>query len=162
MLDSILCYCGFCVFVGFCCFFVFLCFLCLLVFCVFCFLYFFMFFFCVLCFCKVSMLSSTLSDLPTTTTTISTTHPCPNPEDQCLDGQTCCQISETDYGCCPFAQAVCCKDMAHCCPQNTLCDLKSDSCRPNFFSVKPPQLQAANVTLSVPAADLLFKLSNIN
>ena len=106
-------------------------------------------FFCVLCFCKVSMLSSTLSDLPTTTT-ISTTHPCPNPEDQCLDGQTCCQISETDYGCCPFAQAVCCKDMAHCCPHNTLCDLKHDTCRP----------KAENVT--APATDLLFKLSTIN
>ena len=36
------------------------------------------------------------------------THSCPNPEDQCLDGQTCCQISETDYGCCPFVEAVCC------------------------------------------------------
>ena len=119
----------------------------------------------VLCFCKVSKLSSSLSvyvEAETYRIGVSATHLCPNPEDQCLDGQTCCQISETDYGCCPFAQAVCCKDMAHCCPQNTLCDLKSDSCRPNFFSVKPPhELQAANVTFSVPAADLLFKLSNI-
>ena len=41
------------------------------------------------------------------------THSCPNPEDQCLDGQTCCQISETDYGCCPFAEAVCCKGSIH-------------------------------------------------
>ena len=41
------------------------------------------------------------------------THSCPNPEDQCLDGQTCCQISETDYGCCPFAEAVCCPGSIH-------------------------------------------------
>lgn len=55
---------------------------------------------------------------------------CPNPEDQCLDKQTCCQISETDYGCCPFPSAVCCSDRLHCCPEHTLCDLKSDACRP--------------------------------
>ena len=41
------------------------------------------------------------------------THSCPNPEDQCLDGQTCCQISEKDFGCCPFAEAVCCKGFIH-------------------------------------------------
>ena len=41
------------------------------------------------------------------------THSCPNPEDQCLDGQTCCQISEKDFGCCPFAEAVCCKGSIH-------------------------------------------------
>lgn len=125
---------------------------------------------------KVSMLSSTLSSSGgssggdvTAVAAVSVqaveagyggTHSCPNPEDQCLDGQTCCQISETDYGCCPFAEAVCCTDMAHCCPHNTLCDLKSDSCVPK---------QANNVTTDTTTAitpledDLfLFELSIVN
>ena len=107
----------------------------------------------VLCFCKVSKLSSSLSvyvEAETYRIGVSATHLCPNPEDQCLDGQTCCQISETDYGCCPFAQAVCCKDMAHCCPHNTLCDLKLDTCRPKITNVTQPE------------TDLFYKLSTIN
>ncbi len=70
------------------------------------------------------LLSSSVSSIG------SKTKLCPNPEDQCLDGQTCCQISKTDYGCCPFTNAVCCTDMLHCCPHNTLCDLKFNACRP--------------------------------
>ena len=35
-------------------------------------------------------------------------------------GQKWCQISETDYSCCPFTKAVCYKDMIHWCPWNTL------------------------------------------
>ena len=56
---------------------------------------------------------------------------CPNPEDQCLEGQTCCKISPDDYGCCPFKKAVCCKDMLHCCPENMVCNLELDVCEKN-------------------------------
>lgn len=59
-------------------------------------------------------------------------HFCPNLVDQCLDGQTCCLISETDYGCCPFSKAVCCSDLRHCCPEDTVCDMPSDACRPHL------------------------------
>ncbi|XP_051987482.1 uncharacterized protein LOC127647338 [Xyrauchen texanus] len=39
----------------------------------------------------------------------------------CLDGETCCPSSETSWGCCPSAKAVCCKDMKHCCPAGYQC-----------------------------------------
>jgi len=121
---------------------------------------------------KVSMLSSTLSGGGGGMTTADSveaveaeeagyggTHSCPNPEDQCLDGQTCCQISEKDFGCCPFAEAVCCKDMAHCCPHNTSCDLESDTCVP-----KPANNVTTDTTTITPLEEdlFLFELSIIN
>ncbi|KAM9784464.1 granulin a [Syngnathus typhle] len=39
----------------------------------------------------------------------------------CDDGQTCCKISPTEWGCCPFANAVCCSDMKHCCRAGYRC-----------------------------------------
>ena len=79
--------------------------------------------------------------------------PCPNPEDQCLKGQTCCKIGkviskhsnnftnllvfrqntiqfsdDSDYGCCPLKNAVCCPDLLHCCPEGTRCDPEQITC----------------------------------
>ena len=76
-----------------------------------------------------SSINSLASVTSTASTVNSQTQLCPNPEDQCLDGQTCCQISAIDYGCCPFSEAVCCQDMLHCCPHGTYCDMKTDACR---------------------------------
>ncbi|XP_058268606.1 granulin a [Hemibagrus wyckioides] len=45
----------------------------------------------------------------------------------CKDTETCCKISETTWGCCPYTQAVCCSDMQHCCPAGYTCD-ESGSC----------------------------------
>ncbi|XP_061557473.1 granulin a [Phycodurus eques] len=42
-------------------------------------------------------------------------------ESLCKDGQTCCKISPTDWGCCPLANAVCCLDMKHCCMVDYTC-----------------------------------------
>uniref|UniRef100_H3C3H5 Granulins domain-containing protein n=1 Tax=Tetraodon nigroviridis TaxID=99883 RepID=H3C3H5_TETNG len=39
----------------------------------------------------------------------------------CEDGQTCCRMSPSTWGCCPFPQAVCCNDMKHCCPTGYTC-----------------------------------------
>ncbi|XP_051572907.1 granulin a isoform X11 [Myxocyprinus asiaticus] len=39
----------------------------------------------------------------------------------CLDGETCCPTSETSWGCCPSAKAVCCDDKKHCCPAGYKC-----------------------------------------
>ncbi|XP_066538685.1 granulin b [Hoplias malabaricus] len=46
----------------------------------------------------------------------------------CSDTQTCCKTSDTDWACCPFKQAVCCKDMKHCCPKGYVCDSKTEGC----------------------------------
>lgn len=47
----------------------------------------------------------------------------------CEDGETCCEITESVYGCCPLPHAVCCKDGKHCCPSGTTCDLKQSKCK---------------------------------
>ncbi len=46
---------------------------------------------------------------------------CPGGRYQCPDLNTCCQISEQEWGCCPLVNAVCCEDKIHCCPSNTKC-----------------------------------------
>lgn len=39
----------------------------------------------------------------------------------CEDGQTCCRMSASTWGCCPLPNAVCCSDMQHCCPAGHTC-----------------------------------------
>lgn len=41
---------------------------------------------------------------------------CPDPAVKCAPSQTCCQLADGSFGCCPFKDAVCCKDGQHCCP----------------------------------------------
>ncbi|XP_075873126.1 granulin a [Nelusetta ayraudi] len=50
-----------------------------------------------------------LSDVPCDETT------------SCEDGQTCCRMSATQWGCCPLPHAVCCSDRLHCCPTGSTC-----------------------------------------
>ncbi|XP_076826456.1 granulin b isoform X2 [Brachyhypopomus gauderio] len=47
---------------------------------------------------------------------------------RCSETQTCCQMSDTEWACCPFKQAVCCSDMKHCCPMGYACDMHTKSC----------------------------------
>uniref|UniRef100_UPI00358FDB5B progranulin-like n=1 Tax=Myxine glutinosa TaxID=7769 RepID=UPI00358FDB5B len=46
----------------------------------------------------------------------------------CGYNQTCCEEPNGVWGCCPFTQAVCCKDNKSCCPQGTSCDLHTSQC----------------------------------
>lgn len=46
---------------------------------------------------------------------------CPDSKSQCPKGNTCCLNEYNTYGCCPFLQAVCCKDKRHCCPHEFKC-----------------------------------------
>uniref|UniRef100_A0A3B4DG06 Granulins domain-containing protein n=1 Tax=Pygocentrus nattereri TaxID=42514 RepID=A0A3B4DG06_PYGNA len=39
----------------------------------------------------------------------------------CKDTEACCKTSRSTWGCCPFAKAVCCSDMKHCCPAGYNC-----------------------------------------
>ncbi|TNN68975.1 Granulin [Liparis tanakae] len=54
---------------------------------------------------------------------------CPGGESSCPDGYTCCLQRGGAYGCCPYAQAVCCSDQLHCCPPDTECDLEHGVCK---------------------------------
>ncbi|XP_041757934.1 progranulin isoform X1 [Coregonus clupeaformis] len=45
----------------------------------------------------------------------------------CSDQSTCCLTNE-GYACCPVPHAVCCSDMAHCCPSGFLCNTITQMC----------------------------------
>ncbi|XP_030597334.1 progranulin-like [Archocentrus centrarchus] len=45
----------------------------------------------------------------------------------CSDVNTCCKTQD-GYGCCHYPNAVCCSDMAHCCPSGYLCNLATQRC----------------------------------
>ncbi|CAJ1076382.1 LOW QUALITY PROTEIN: progranulin-like [Xyrichtys novacula] len=64
-------------------------------------------------------------------------------ETSCPDGQTCCRMSATTWGCCPFSDAVCCKDMLHCCPHGLTCN-EAGECiqKPVFHWQDWPKFQA--------------------
>ncbi|XP_025717515.2 progranulin isoform X3 [Callorhinus ursinus] len=49
-------------------------------------------------------------------------------EVSCPDGYTCCRLQSGAWGCCPFAQAVCCEDRQHCCPAGYTCNVKARTC----------------------------------
>ncbi|KAM3598452.1 uncharacterized protein V6R79_018164 [Siganus canaliculatus] len=42
-------------------------------------------------------------------------------ETNCKDKETCCKMSDTEWGCCPLPNAVCCSDMLHCCASGFTC-----------------------------------------
>ena len=46
----------------------------------------------------------------------------------CPDGNTCCKLSSGEWGCCPYANAVCCSDGIHCCPNGYTCDVSAGTC----------------------------------
>ena len=53
---------------------------------------------------------------------------CPDGQSECPDGNTCCQLSSGQWGCCPLPNAVCCSDHLHCCPQGDTCDVSAGTC----------------------------------
>ncbi|XP_017320488.1 granulin b isoform X1 [Ictalurus punctatus] len=59
----------------------------------------------------------------------------------CAAGTTCCRLKTGKWGCCPLAQAVCCEDHEHCCPQGYTCDLQSGTC------IKPSPAHTAALVL---------------
>lgn len=40
---------------------------------------------------------------------------CPD-KSSCGDSETCCEVQTAGYGCCKYAEAECCIDKRHCCP----------------------------------------------
>lgn len=53
---------------------------------------------------------------------------CPDKKSVCPGSTTCCALSGGQYGCCPYPEATCCKDGAHCCPNGYQCDLDRGAC----------------------------------
>ncbi|XP_071546738.1 progranulin-like isoform X3 [Panulirus ornatus] len=46
---------------------------------------------------------------------------CPDERFQCREGDTCCQMKDGNYGCCPMPDATCCPDHESCCPNGYDC-----------------------------------------
>ncbi|GIY13116.1 hypothetical protein CEXT_614071 [Caerostris extrusa] len=46
----------------------------------------------------------------------------------CPDDATCCLIYQDVWGCCPYANGVCCSDGVRCCPEGESCDVTSQYC----------------------------------
>lgn len=79
---------------------------------------------------------------------------CPGGLVRCPSFMTCCELANKEYGCCPFPNAMCCKDHVHCCPENMQCDVAQQTCRKNgsplqFYWRVPiqPELIESNVEL---------------
>ncbi|XP_068610498.1 LOW QUALITY PROTEIN: granulin b [Brachionichthys hirsutus] len=74
---------------------------------------------------------------------------CPGGQSSCPDSFTCCLLKSGEYGCCPYPEAICCSDLIHCCPGNTICDLEHGVCR--AAEVRLPLLK----TLSAAPEDVM-------
>ena len=46
---------------------------------------------------------------------------CSNSGFFCESYQTCCQISTSQWACCPYQDGVCCSNRASCCPAGNAC-----------------------------------------
>lgn len=56
---------------------------------------------------------------------------CPAPSFTCAQEETCCPLAGGEWGCCPLGgDAVCCPDLQHCCPHDTVCDQDQGTCSP--------------------------------
>ena len=78
----------------------------------------------------------------TTKQTNSKSVTCPGGESQCPNGNTCCELTSGQYGCCPLPKAVCCSDGVHCCPNGYTCDVSAGACSRGsekiaFFAKRP-------------------------
>ena len=61
---------------------------------------------------------------------------CPYPDAVCCKDNSCCPHAMTccqPYGCCPIPNAVCCKDGPGCCPHGTQCDIEHHLCIESHF-----------------------------
>ncbi|XP_048031419.1 granulin b [Megalobrama amblycephala] len=75
-----------------------------------------------------SVLSVPLTQLQTHTDTHLEEEELCDASTRCSKTQTCCRLSDSTWACCPYREAVCCKDMKHCCPTGYSCDPEVHGC----------------------------------
>ncbi|GBL86661.1 hypothetical protein AVEN_194896-1 [Araneus ventricosus] len=61
---------------------------------------------------------------------------CPGRKQRCPPSNTCCLIGKEQYGCCRYSNAVCCSDLIHCCPIDTVCNTETMQCTTKYTSRK--------------------------
>ncbi|XP_068432033.1 progranulin-like [Clinocottus analis] len=69
----------------------------------------------------------------------------------CSDHATCCMNAKHEYSCCAYPKAVCCTDLAHCCPSGFQCNLVTKMCVKNPFLMIPMVKKQAAEEPSHPA-----------
>ncbi|XP_013878176.1 granulins [Austrofundulus limnaeus] len=71
----------------------------------------------------------------------------------CPDGSTCCKNKHGDWSCCHLKDAICCKDLEHCCPKGTRCNKAKGTCDDRSGSVpwteKVSTVRRKNVQMEV-------------
>ena len=92
---------------------------------------------------------------------------CPDGKSECPSGDTCCQLSSGEWGCCPLPNAVCCSDHEHCCPQGYTCDVSAGTCTKQddvipFFAKRPSvkQVICPDGKSECPSGDTCCQLSS--
>ncbi|XP_029977512.1 granulin b isoform X2 [Sphaeramia orbicularis] len=93
---------------------------------------------------------------------------CPSGKSSCPDSYTCCLLASGDYGCCPYPDAMCCSDHLHCCPSNTICDLKQGVCKSGEIELPllmkipavPNDIQCPDKTSFCPDQTTCCQMSN--
>jgi len=86
---------------------------------------------------------------------------CPDGQSSCPDGTTCCQLASGGYGCCPYPNATCCTDKAHCCPNGYQCNLQKQQCVKSTAGGRlmvKPMMKKINARM---AATKAFKLQDV-
>nr|XP_040045065.1 progranulin-like [Gasterosteus aculeatus aculeatus] len=87
----------------------------------------------------------------------------------CPDGTTCsnlntCCMTKRGYSCCHYPNAVCCSDLAHCCPSGFRCNTSTQMCERKPWTMITPMVkkQAAEKsdTLVLPVSPLREPVKN--
>lgn len=78
---------------------------------------------------------------------------CPDQSSSCPYGSTCCKRDDGRYGCCSYADATCCSDNLHCCPNGYQCDTRKETCVKAINNDTLPWAKKLPAVISVPAED---------
>jgi len=65
------------------------------------------------------------------------------PAGTCPTTETCCDLGNAQYGCCPYMGADCCVDHMHCCPNGYTCDITKGECIKSPLGHGEPDVHAA-------------------
>ncbi|XP_030076395.1 progranulin isoform X2 [Microcaecilia unicolor] len=71
----------------------------------------------------------------------------------CPDGHTCC-LQSRGWGCCPYAEAVCCSDKVHCCPKGFTCITEQGICKQSTLSIPWTAKTPAQVRETMSSKDV--------
>ena len=73
----------------------------------------------------------------------------------CAEAETCCQTPTGLWGCCPFADGICCDDGIHCCAKNQIC-LANGTCANNASTNAQIHVRPLSFSLSPFPIDAFF------